>query len=130
MGDGTSLLARLPKNLPGRNPRDDSKNRGCMMNAERKQIGWGFWLQWLLASVVGLVVGGFLSLPIGYGVGEGVEKALGRVAGYIVAGALFGVLWGGGLGIMQWFVLRTQIARAGWWALASAIAGAVGLARA
>ena len=37
------------------------------MNAERKQAGWGFWLQWLLASAIGLVVGGFLALPIGFG---------------------------------------------------------------
>ena len=98
------------------------------MNAERKQAGWGFWLQWLLASAIGLVVGGFLALPIGFGVGDAVENALGKMAGYIISGALFGALLGAGLGIMQSLALRTRLAGAGWWAPASTAAGAVGLA--
>ena len=27
------------------------------MNAERAQVGWRFWLGWVLASTVGVVVG-------------------------------------------------------------------------
>ena len=26
------------------------------MNTERSQVGWGFWLWWVLASIVGLAV--------------------------------------------------------------------------
>ena len=38
---------------------------------------------------------------------------------------MFGAALGSVVGLMQWFVLRQQISRAGWWALASAAGLAV-----
>ena len=59
--------------------------------------GWGFWLWWVLASM-GVFFGVFF----------------GGFAGGFVGGAL------------QWLVLRRQVARAGWWVLASTVGGFLG----
>ena len=63
------------------------------MITERAQVGWGFWLQWVLATAVGWAVG------------------------VVVGGDLFGAV----VGAAQWLVLRRQGARTGWWVLASAV---------
>jgi len=94
------------------------------MKAKRSQIGWGFWLQWVVASTVGMVVGfiaGFLSLDLIYDV-------LGDWLIYNVLGdwldfLFLGIVPGLGVGVLQWLVLRRRVSRAGWWVLASAAAG-------
>ena len=77
------------------------------MHAERGHAGWRFWLGWLLASTAGIIVGGVVSSPFGENINAGVRLA--------VNGALFG----DAVGLAQWLVLRQQLARAGWWVLAS-----------
>ncbi len=78
-----------------------------MMTAERMHIGWRFWLQWVLASVVGF----FLGLIVGW------------VAVYEVASPYgfmtFAAAPGAGVGIMQWLVVRRHVSGARWWALAT-----------
>ena len=83
--------------------------RGTLnMNDERAKIGWGDWGWWLLACIVGFMLG------------------------FVVANATFGfgapagIVIGVSLGIAQWLVLRRYIARAGWWVLASIVGLAVG----
>ncbi len=79
------------------------------MNTNQKAVGWGFWLRWVLASVlgsaVGLAIGGSASAAIGEG-----------FAGMGTVGVIFGAL----LGTTQWLVMRKYVALTGWWALATA----------
>ena len=96
---------------------------------ERAQVGWGFWLRWVLASGVGIVVGIAVSLAM---------AAVGAVATLVVIGntpdvdlsnppnellVLFGTIgftsiWAS-VGIAQWLVLRwRQVPRASLWVLA------------
>jgi hypothetical protein len=88
------------------------------MNTERTNIGWGFWLAWVLASIMGLVVGALLGMSVAYGLfdRDGVDATIG-ITGGIVMGATSGFL--------QWVVLREKVARAGWWVLASALGFAI-----
>jgi hypothetical protein len=104
------------------------------MNTERAQVGWRFWLWWVLASTVGLAVG-MLVRPFAFYVvgawltwGGGIEVvfALDDVVALEVAFALSGALGGASVGIAQWLVLRRQVSRAGWWVLASSVGLAVG----
>ncbi len=105
------------------------------MNTERAQVGWGFWLWWVLASTVGLAVG-MVVRPLAFYVvgawltwGGGIEVvfALDDVVAYEVAVVLSGALGGTSVGIAQWLVLRRRVARAGWWVLASSVGLAVGM---
>jgi hypothetical protein len=75
------------------------------MNTERTNIGTGFWLQWVLASMLGF--------------------AAGAVMGNAVTDWAFTALFGAVGGFMQWLVLRRQIAAAGWWVLASTLGFAI-----
>lgn len=88
------------------------------MNAERAQVGWAFWLWWLLAGAAGLVIGAVLG-------GALVDTIF--TAGY---GALSGAAVGAAVGTAQWLLLRKHFSRAGWWVLATtagfALFGAVG----
>ena len=76
--------------------------------------GWRFWLWWALASAVAWGVGG----PMG--------MAVGSFGDIIVAGFMGAALGGIVAGMLQWLVLRRQLARAGWWVLASTMGWVVG----
>jgi hypothetical protein len=74
--------------------------------------GWGFWLRWVLASIAGWAVGGLMP-------GLGSYRDI-IVAGYaaVAVGAIL-------TGVLQWLVLRRDVARAGGWALAGIVAVAI-----
>ena len=80
-----------------------------MSSQKAPSVGWALGFQWVLANTVGLVV----SLMVGF-------------VGLFLHGALFGVIAGTAVGIMQWLVLREYISRAGSWAAACTVGGAVG----
>ena len=95
------------------------------MNTERAQVGWGFWLWWVLASTVGL--------PVGFVVGLAVLEAVGltggsHFSGGAVALVLFGAVAGASVGIAQWLVLRRHVPGAGWWVLTSTVGSAAAVA--
>ena len=90
------------------------------MTVERSQVGWGFWLGWVLASTVGMFAGftaGFFSLALT----ADVLDVLGDWSFELAWGIMIGI----GVGILQWLVLRRRVSGVGWWVLASAAAGAV-----
>jgi hypothetical protein len=93
------------------------------MEAKPSQVGWDFWLQWVLATIVGFI-GGFL---IGFVLasiitGDDIEIGVLRgILGYSILGAGFGSM----VSLMQRLVLRRHISRAGWWVLASTVGFAV-----
>ena len=78
-------------------------------------LDWRVWLWWVLASMVGWAVGGYVGVAMGGGLSRGiiVTGYVGVTAGVTVAGAL------------QWLVLRRQVARAGWWVVTGIVSGAV-----
>jgi hypothetical protein len=69
------------------------------MSKKPPSFEWFFWLQWMLVSGVGWLVG--------------------WLAGEMGIGA--------GVGLVQWLVLRPRVPRAGWWIPASAVGWAVGV---
>ncbi len=85
------------------------------MKVKSGKVSWGFWLQWVLASAVGMFVGLFL----GFVVAASIPDVLGRWFGFSV----FGIVLGIAVGILQWFILRRRVSVTGWWVLASAVGG-------
>ncbi len=76
---------------------------------EKSSIGWFFWFQWTVATILG-------GIPI-------VVVKLGNFSAVAIIGA--GIVVGFTTGIMQWLVVRQWVYRAGWWILASAVGGVV-----
>ena len=102
----------------------------------RRQVARAGW--WVVTGIMSGAVVGVLAVGLGWGV---------SVVGRLVGGAAWGANWGpdwsadpggdvgwvagvaaGGtvLGVLQWLVLRRQVARAGWWVLASTVGWVVG----
>ncbi len=76
---------------------------------------WGLWLWWVVAGVVGW--------GVGWGLGwSEVEFLSVDVAAAEYGGVVVGVTVAG---VLQWLVLRRQIARAAWWIVASLVSGVV-----
>lgn len=88
--------------------------REVRMNAIQNNVGWGFWLAWVLASLMGFVVGALLGMYVAYGLfdRDGYDATIGVTAGIVI---------GGTAGYLQWVVLREKVARAGPWVLASTL---------
>jgi hypothetical protein len=42
------------------------RERRSVMNNERTTIGWGFWIVWVLASVIGFGMGSFIGMGASY----------------------------------------------------------------
>ena len=85
------------------------------MKVKGSQVGWGFWLQWVVASTVGMLLGFIVGFPLSFLVMDIVGERLGQSFGGIVIGI--------GVGVLQWLVLRRRISGVGWWVLASAAGG-------
>lgn len=85
------------------------------MQVKQRQVGWGFWLQWVLASTVGMFVGFIL----GFLVTAGIPEVLGKWFGFSV----FGIVLGLAVGVLQWSILRRRVSLTGWWVLATAVGG-------
>lgn len=92
------------------------------MNTERTNVGWGFWLAWVLASIMGFGMGSLIGMSVSYALlpGMGITDEFG-VAHLIMFGTLLGAM----SGFLQWVVLREKVARAGPWVLASALGFAI-----
>ena len=77
--------------------------------------GWRLWLWWVLANTVGFAVGGSVGTAVGLGLSSGP-----MVRGYVAV-----TVAGIAAGVLQWLVLRRQVARAGWWAVTGPVGAAV-----
>ncbi len=82
-----------------------------------------FWFLWLAATTIGVMVGGMLAIPIGWGLADPLEKSLGTAPSLLVVAIAWGVLWGGGIGLAQMLVLWRRLDQPFRWTLYS-IAGA------
>lgn len=73
-----------------------------------KESRWFILLWWVLAGIV--------SYSLGFPLGLAIGKSL-----------LWGWLAGGGTGsVLQWFILRRHVARAGWWVVVSLVGLTIG----
>jgi hypothetical protein len=95
------------------------------MNIERAQVGWRFWLWWVLVSTVGMTMGlfvGFLAGGITQIILFSEQGVVGEVLNFTLIGAIFGAI----LGTNQRYVLRRSAPQFGGWVLASTVGWAVG----
>ncbi|MAG35143.1 MAG: hypothetical protein CL878_02690 [Dehalococcoidia bacterium] len=94
-----------------------------MGSAPRSWRGWQLWLWWVLATTVGWSAGGAAGGTAGWGLSRDIA-----IVGYSAGAGVGGIA----AGLLQWLVLRRQVARASRWVLAStgaaAIIGVVGVA--
>lgn len=88
---------------------------------------WWFWLQWVLASSVGMLVGfvaGFFltGLAVEALLGETADAILGEDGpAFFIALTFAFTSAGAGLGILQWLTLRRHVPVAGRWVLGSTL---------
>ena len=87
------------------------------MKDKGSQVGWDFWLKWVVATTVGSILGFILGLGLGLIIG-GFDNEFGALR-TILGEFIFRAGLGFGVGILQWLVLRRRVSRAGWWVLAS-----------
>jgi len=93
------------------------------MNTERTNIGWGFWLAWVLASIMGFGMGALIAMSVSYGLLPVLAPSVKEfdTTFFVVSGTVLGASGG----FMQWLVLRERIPGSGLWVLASALGFAV-----
>jgi hypothetical protein len=93
------------------------------MESTRGDVGWRFWLLWVLVTTVGMAVGVVAGFFWGLFWGVGAIQGQGTMSGGLQAGALVGAV----VGLMQWLLLRTgQASRVSWWVLTIVLGGVAG----
>jgi hypothetical protein len=108
------------------------------MNTERTNIGTGFWLQWVLASMLGFAVGAAMgnavanSIPPMTCTQSSSDSLIDRLTNFPCIQPSLGlvlivIILGLAGGFMQWLVLRRRIAGTGWWVPASTLGFPVAL---
>jgi hypothetical protein len=126
-----------------------------MSDTNHKTMDWAFWFYWIMATTLGWLIGNifFRGLPVIFSgviisalqwsvLYKRIQKAwrwilfssLGWIGGNILfvvfiptMNFLLGPLLGGVVGVMQWFMLRTEFDWAGWWPIISVLAWTTGL---
>ena len=78
------------------------------MNGANTVAGWKLWLSWILGAFLALVIG--LALLI-FAVGTAINNAPPAVFGIVI-----GLIFGAGLGVEQWLVLRKRLNNMDLWA--------------
>jgi len=96
-------------------------------SANEVGVGWSFWSQWVLASILGSAAG--------WGVSSAVYLVLGLTEDTVASGpakvvifAADGLALGAGLGTAQFLVLRRHLDRVSAWAWAAIVSYGVGFA--
>ena len=113
---------------------DGEKERRALdeVRIERTRAGWRFWLQWVLASMLGFGVGaamaGFIpnSITSMTCMQSSSDSLIDRLTNFpcnlqTLVLLLMVVILGLAGGFMQWLVLRRRIAGTGWWVPASTL---------
>src|SRR3712207_1623007 len=75
---------------------------------------WNIILLWMLATVVGSMIGILSILTLVSGL-----ALAGRST--VLVGLIGGTALGGGLGVAQWLVLRRHVQSTGWWIVVSGV---------
>jgi hypothetical protein len=123
-----------------------------MSDQAQASFDWSLWVQWVMATSLGWIVGAALGeLSTGVALGGlqwlvlrphirsagwwGLVTAAGWAVAWLPAtavlppdlGILSGALIGAALGTLQWLILRDQVHQAAWWILVSTLAWTIGL---
>lgn len=85
--------------------------------ANRKRVGWRFWLLWLLAAVTGTIVVQIVAWLTTWT--RASDWDVGWRAAGAAAWAVDGAVTGAVVGTLQWLVLRKKVSHTGLWVLAS-----------
>jgi hypothetical protein len=90
------------------------------MESTHGDVGWGFWLLWVVVTTVGMAVG----TVAGFFLGVAAIQGQGTVSGGLQAGAVVGAV----VGLMQWLLLRWRRVRhtGGWWVVPIVLGGVAG----
>ena len=107
---------------------EQTADRGDQPISDAKAPGWSLWVWWVVASLVGGVfgvnVGALVVFVGGLIAGASMDALAGLIAGASMGALVLqvGVGVGSGfmVGVLQWLVLRRQVAGVGWWVVASA----------
>jgi hypothetical protein len=87
----------------------------------RKQVGWGFWLEWVTASTIAFCLNATAI--------QGTAKTLNHIGSIVGGLAVSGVtlLVVGFLpGFLHWIILRRWVLHAGWWVIVSGVGSFLG----
>ncbi len=96
------------------------------MKVKGSQVGWGFWLQWVLASTVGCFLGFLIVFILDMLTILIVEDVIeSGVLVVLLSSSMLGAALGSVVSGMQWLVMRRHVSRAGRWVLASTAGFAV-----
>ncbi len=91
------------------------------MTLARRQVGWGFWLQWVVASTLAFSMNATAIRFMG--------RALDETGSFSIGIALYGSTLAVVAflpGFLQWVILRQWVPRAGWWVLVSGVGSFLG----
>ncbi len=97
------------------------------MDQEQVTVDGAFLIEWIVVCAITALAGGMLAFMTMWTVGEAATDALGETAGWLVAGSLFGLLFGGGISAGQGIVLRKTGISAAKWVRNSALAAAISM---
>ena len=105
------------------------------VSIERTRAGWGFWLQWVLASILGFAVGAAIYNAIVNPITSSMtctlsssDSLVDRLTNFpCMLPTLGTALLGAVGGFMQWLVLRRRVAGVGWWVPVSTLGFPVAL---
>lgn len=98
----------------GNEPLNDKGKQG--MEVKRSQVGWIFWILYVLATTLGMFLGFVLGFLLLVAIPHG-------VLGNWLSGSILGIALGIGVGTLQRTVLWRRVSGGVWWILASAVGG-------
>jgi len=93
----------------------------CPVTVDRKQVAWGFWLQWVAASTLAFSLNATAIRVMG--------RVLDETSSFSIGFAVYGVtlvVIAFLPGSLQWVILRQWVPRAGWWVLVSGVGSFLG----
>ena len=122
------------------------------MPSHERLFNWKFWIQWVLASTLGWLLGNALIPEFSIGATIGIAQWLilrplvsnagwwivASMAGWFIGGlnlliitpptieTVTGAIFGAWIGLAQWIVLRKWVPLSGWWLAISALSWAIG----
>jgi hypothetical protein len=109
--DNNSIIARQRRSCPAQ---PGQSRRGGVTNSNEAER-----LQWVALTVLGLVAGLALALPLGVPI----FAIVGAMAGTPIVLGIVGL----GLGTAQWPIIRRHMSSSWWWVVVSALGMALGL---